>query len=476
MAEFSDENGARTMSDLRSVVKAPEGAGHYKDAILDDLARRHNVAQFVSFGPVASLDTRYCRIQGDPDPASAAEAVKLLLERSTEGSVNIRTFDPFEPKSRDFIYGLDNVDDVLGHLSRFAGEGLHTIVNETVDIHDGGVSGVVFGGICELSPDDTPRAVEKGGTLSLSAEATERLLGIVYGFRPGLTGFPANTRVEFSIHPLRRGLRNEHLIVWEAETLEQPRLTARTIWPNNFSRLVGDKVFGLLTAHLLGLPVPATTVLTRRLAPFSFGVRTGTGETWIRTAPREPVPGFFTTRKGWLDPVALWDAEDPQGTTIAAVLAQEGVDSKYSGALLADADGALTIEGVRGEGDDFMLGLESPVDLPREVVAGVEQLFETASRVLGPVRMEWAFDGETFWVLQMHGGASATTGSVVFPGEADRFHEFRVEEGIAALRSLVRRVEGTGAGIVLVGNVGVTSHLGDILRRSRIPSRVEPDG
>ncbi|MFN2587013.1 MAG: hypothetical protein ABR613_02685 [Actinomycetota bacterium] len=73
----------------------------------------------------------------------------------------------------------------------------------------------------------------------------------------------------------------------------------------------------------------------------------------------------------------------------------------------------------------------------------------------------------------MHRGSTGSSGRTIFPGDAPRFHEFDVREGIAALRDLAGRVEGTGEGIVLVGGVGVTSHFGDILRRARIPSRIE---
>lgn len=447
--------------------------GHFKDEILDRLARDHNVAQFVSFAPGASLEVRYSRIQGGVRPEDAAAAVKLLLERSAEGSVNIRSFDPGDPKSHPFVYGRTEADDVLQRVSRLAASGLHTIVNETVAVDDGGVSGVVLGGVCEFSPDDTPRAVEKDGTVAMTVAEADRVLEIVYGFCPGLAAFPSATRIEFSIHPIRRGLRREHVIVWEAEDVGDADVAPQTEWPNNFSRLIGDKTFGLLMAHSIGLRVPHTTVLTRRLAPFAFGSATGTGETWIRTAPREPVPGYFTTKKGWIDPVALWEAEDPDGTTISAVLAQHGVDSAFSGALLSDDEANLTIEGVRGEGDAFMVGDDSPVDLPDEVIAGVTALFESAAEAFGPVRMEWAYDGRDFWVLQMHRGPTSSNGRVVFPGDAERFHRFDVEGGISALRKLVARVEGTGEGIVLVGNVGVTSHFGDILRRAQIPSRID---
>jgi hypothetical protein len=51
----------------------------------------------------------------------------------------------------------------------------------------------------------------------------------------------------------------------------------------------------------------------------------------------------------------------------------------------------------------------------------------------------------------------------------------RVDEGIEALRALADQLAGSQDGVVLIGNAGVTSHLGDILRQARIPSRIEPD-
>ena len=43
-----------------------------------------------------------------------------------------------------------------------------------------------------------------------------RLLETVYGFRPDLPPRP-ELRVEFTIHPLRRGHRHEHTVLWEVE-------------------------------------------------------------------------------------------------------------------------------------------------------------------------------------------------------------------------------------------------------------------
>jgi hypothetical protein len=89
------------------------------------------------------------------------------------------------------------------------------------------------------------------------------------------------------------------------------------------------------------------------------------------------------------------------------------------------------------------------------------------------VRFEWAWDGRTVWILQLHRGASAAAGRVIVPGDAARYHRFEVSRGIESLRELITHIQGTGDGIALVGRVGVTSHLGDLLRRARIPSRIE---
>jgi hypothetical protein len=128
---------------------------------------------------------------------------------------------------------------------------------------------------------------------------------------------------------------------------------------------------------------------------------------------------------------------------------------------------------VAGTGDDFMTGRRPPEDIPVDVMRAVRETFETACGLLGPVRFEWAWDGAAVWILQLHRGASAAAGRVIVPGEATRFHPLDVSQGIEALRELIARVQGTGEGIALVGRVGVTSHLGDLLRRARIPSRIE---
>ena len=451
----------------------------FKDAVLDKLARRANVAQFVSFSP--QLEQRFARLFGfkaNHKFGTLRDAIAALLEASGEQSLNVRSFVPDSPKSREFVYGLKSVDQVEATVRRLAASGLYTIANETIDVHDGGVSGVLLGDILEFAPGDTPRAVEKPGTAALPRGPGLKLLQIVYGFPPLLDRYGRTTRVEFSIHPLRRGFRHEHTIIWELEHVGQTKATADMRWPNRFSQFIGDKAYGLLIADLLGLPVPGTTVVSRAIAPFRFGQITGSGETWIRTCPRVQVPGKFTTKRGWLDPFTLMEKEDPTGELIASVLAQDGIDATYSGAALVSqrTNGrkeVLTIEGTRGFGDEFMVGRKQRTTLPRAIQQWVRQLYTKAARRLGPVRFEWVADDRRIWIVQFHRGASPSYGRVIFPGEPETFRPFDVGQGLEPLRALIEQVVGTDDGIVLVGDVGVTSHFGDVLRRARVPSYIQ---
>ncbi|HEY6159277.1 MAG TPA: hypothetical protein VIV88_17650 [Gemmatimonadales bacterium] len=447
--------------------------GHEKDAILDSLARRFNVAQFVSFDP--ALKQRYAWIRGyspNHEFDSVESAVAAILAASPERSVNIRSFQPDNPKGREFIYGQTSVPAVVSQLHRLAAEDLLTIVNETVDVNDGGVSGVAYGDAIEFAPKDTPRCVEKPGTASVTRRVGLRIFERVYHFKPALPD-RRELRVEFSLHPLRRGYQYDHTIIWEVEEVSSPPTAVEVSWPNLFSRFVGDKAYGLLVADAIGLRVPRAVVIPRGLAPFTIGSETGLAETWIRTCPTEQVPGRFTTRRGWLDPFRLMQDEDPTGDAIASILAQEGIEAKYSGALIAQTDREPLVEGVTGYGDEFMVGRRAPESLPASIVGDVHATYRQASKELGPVRFEWVHDGRSVWIVQFHSGASATAGRVIFPGEAARYHEFDVKGGIEALRKLIDAVKGSDDGIVLVGRVGVTSHFGDLLRRARVPSRIE---
>lgn len=445
-----------------------------KDRSLDRLAETGNVAQFVSFSPDGGRTRQeFSRVAGHApnDPfLSERLALETLLMRSPEASINLRSFSPDDPRSREFVYGITNVDDAVSALGRLSSDGLFVIANETVDVKDGGVSGVAQGGIIEFSPDDTPRCVEKDGVASLPLHLGMSMLETVYGFRPEL-GETHGARLEFSVHPRPRGWRQTHTLLWEHEQIgseeHQPALT----WPNNFSRHLGDKAYGLLMACLVGLPTPRTTVIGRRVAPFSFGLATGSLEVWTRTCPREPEPGLYTTVKGWIDPFALLAAEDKTGAGIRSVLCQAAVPAQYSGAAIVTGDGSLVVEGREGEGDLFMLGVNAPELLPEAIIEAVRSAHRRLDDALGPVRFEWVHDGDRVWIVQLHLGATRSTPKVLVPGDAEDWVRFDAREGLEKLRGALRTLR-PGAGLALVGNVGLTSHIADVVRKAGKPARI----
>ena len=255
----------------------------------------------------------------------------------------------------------------------FARQGFYTIVNETIDVNDGGVSGVAWGGVIEFSPHDTPRAVEHPGILSAQYSLGVKILTSVYGFMPDIPN-AVNQRVEFSLHPNRVGYSHDHTILWQIDDANAPRLDASLRWPNNFSRFLGDKAFGLLVADSLGVPVPRTIVVARGIAPFIFGRPTSSGERWIRTCPAVPDPGKYPTFKGWTDPFKLIDSIGPAANSISSVLGQDSVDAKFSGATRPEENGLDRIEGVTGQGDEFMLGRRAPDRLPEGVIRDVRKI------------------------------------------------------------------------------------------------------
>lgn len=448
---------------------------HFKDAILDSFSAVQNIAQFASFGP--DLEPRFSRLRGfeaNQKFASLQSTIDTLLELSSDRSVNVRSFHPELPKSGEFVYGLHNTDEVVNIMRSLSEQGLYTIINETIDVEDGGVSGVALGNLIEFAPEDTPRCVEKPGVASLERKVGLVILETIYGFPPALD-FSPNQRVEFSIHPIRQGLRKEHTIIWEVEEVQDTSISPSMVWPNRFSKFVGDKVYGLLVAYAMGLPVPLTTVIGRYIPPYQFGESTNTGETWIRTSPGEAQPGYFTTKPHWVDPFKLLQLEDPDGTEIASVLAQEGVDAMYSGALIATESGDPIIEGVQGTGMEFMIGDIPPEPLPPSTLSSVNELYSAVTNRIGPVRMEWVYDGTRTWVIQMHTGHSVGSNRIIVPGNPTSFCRFSVADGIDKLRELINEIssKSQSVGIILEGDVGVTSHLGDILRKSGIPSQID---
>jgi hypothetical protein len=219
------------------------------------------------------------------------------------------------------------------------------------------------------------------------------------------------------------------------------------------------------------------------------------------------VPGKYSTFRGWRDPFTLLAQEDPN-REVASVLVQEGIDGTYSGALLCSPDGTVTIEGVRGKGVEFMLGSMEPAfryTLPgtiktddwtgKEVKAdwesslklriddpiyaalrGVMQTHFKVLRALGPCSFEWVYDYDATkaWIVQLHRGVSSSVGKVIYPGPDGLLaHRFHVSEGLEALRTLIRELDPEKDMVIVVGEVGITSHFGDLLRQAKIHSFIE---
>ena len=89
--------------------------------------------------------------------------------------------------------------------------------------------------------------------------------------------------------------------------------------------------------------------------------------------------------------------------------------------------------------------------------------------------MEWVYDGLIVWIVQLHRQKDEITseGNIIYPGSPASFHIFHTERGLESLRELISEVKGTSKGILLMGDVGITSHFGDLLRNAKIPSKIE---
>jgi hypothetical protein len=447
---------------------------HFKDEHLNELAEWGNVAQFVSFDP--TLKQRFSRVTGE-DPnfcyPSMPVALSALIRASQEKRINIRSFKPDSPQGNEFIYGIPTAEMAEEEIRRIAGLGCFVIANETVDIKDGGVSGVAHKGVIEFAPGATPRIVEEGGVVSVEKSLGTTLIETVYGFRPELPD-DDDFRIEFSVHPLPRGFRNNHTILWELDKNGSSDLRPLMQWPNLFSEFLGDKVFGLLFADALGLAVPRTLVISRVLPPFEFGRQTGESMKWMRTAPRVPEPGLFPTVRGWTDPFELLNGT-PGAERLSAVMIQDEVKPSFSGAFLTGANSRPIIEGVNGFGDKFMLGQAQASVLDQDLLSRLEGLHDSLLPSLGSVRAEWVFDDHQIWILQLQQETARSSGRVIVSGKVDSEVEFDVKSGLVGLRELVTTIAGKSIGIKLLGEVGITSHIADVLRRNNIPSRIAAD-
>ncbi len=78
------------------------------------------------------------------------------------------------------------------------------------------------------------------------------------------------------------------------------------------------------------------------------------------------------------------------------------------------------------------------------------------------------------WLIQVQQETAVSSGQTIVPGETESEYDFDVSLGLSGLRELVELAKDRPIGIKLIGNVGMTSHIADVLRRYKVPSRIVP--
>lgn len=460
-----------------------------KDEKIFNLYKNHgvNIASFASFSPDGKL--RHWAVFGvDKDSLSSIEdAVTSMLESGIP-YVNIRSFTPDKPDGNPFLlgkkHGFNEVEPVVKAAQQLMEQGYHVIINENIDADDGGFSGVVQNNTVEFAWGETPRCVESESDTPCAKHSLDQvrsLVKTVYNIDLTLPD-TSGRRIEFSVHPNPSGCLKHQVTIWQinecSNDLDQDISLA---WPNRYSRALGDKAYGLVMADMLGCNVPVTTVFGRNIPPFTFGRSPKNSDgVWLRTAPAVLTPGKYTTCRGWVDPYALLSKEDPKGSAIASVLAQTGISADYSGSAICSG-WTVSIEGVSGYGDKFMTGSQAPEALPELIIKKLNRVAAKIKKSIINPRFEWVIEKNTakVWIVQLHSGSgdygTKFDNDRVFPGDPVEWVEFKWGYSFSSLedlRDLCASIANSSKGILLLGNVGVTSHPADILRQYEIPSKI----
>jgi hypothetical protein len=174
---------------------------------------------------------------------------------------------------------------------------------------------------------------------------------------------------------------------------------------------------------------------------------------------------------GLAGPVRPTGRRGPVGPGRGGRAVPGGFHALWSGAAFPGDDGGLLVEGVAGFGDDFMLARAARTLLPEHVLRDIGRIGARAAAAFGPVRLEWAHDGDDAWVLQLHLVPwRQRTPSPSIPASPRAGTASTRRRGWSGCGSGSPRAAAT-RGVEVAGDVGVTSHAGDLLRRAAIPSR-----
>jgi hypothetical protein len=73
--------------------------------------------------------------------------------------------------------------------------------------------------------------------------------------------------------------------------------------------------------------------------------------------------------------------------------------------------------------------------------------------------------------VQLHRGGTTSVDKIVVPGEALTWRNFDITLGLAQLREELKHMT-TGEGVVIIGQMGLTSHVADVLRKAGFPAKI----
>lgn len=456
------------------------------------IGEHFNVAAFVSFD--CEMNVRLVSLPPSaPLPGSDhASLIKELIRCSPSNAVNVRLFRFGTSTGARMHTNLKCPDAVANLVRTCLGVQDYAIVSEAIPVNDGGVSGVVSAGVMEFLHGVTPRFVDQPQDIDFpqfTADVGARFLAAIYGSDVSFS-FPKHIRVEFSAHPNPVGIRGTRMVIWDAYKVMNPaREAPKSYWPNAYSEWIGDKLYGELAAWSSGFKVPETkgflhpcitnhdgTVLSRWTPPagITFGKSTGSQNVWLRSSPSRRRPGHYPTRRSSKSPLSFLMEVDPIGLEVRSCLRQQEVEAHYSGAAIGSRESVL-VEGVIGDGSEFMMGKRPPTNLPPSVLGMVEEVAHDLVASFGDNRFEWAVDGSGVWILQVNPCETPQRSSIPLEIDGYRYIDFDPDEGLDCLQAVIELTRTTEATVRLSRNVGLTSHVIELLNSRGVDFVVKKD-